>query len=159
MNKLLLFLGALALVFASLACTLFGMDFSREGVSLDVQITQEQFNNAAVNLNIGDLFTGSYQLDLVPGKVVVSGLLVRPDGKRVDGSVEFALFAENNELKVEILAINAEGLDLNDEQVVSIQQAIADGLSQVFLSQNMIAVEAVQITEEAIEIQLRGSLP
>jgi hypothetical protein len=148
----------LVLLLTSLACGLGGLNIQNGGVQMTVDITEDQLNSDAVHINAGDLFSGDYHVDLQPGKVVISGTLIRPDGTNVSGNAEVGITAENGALKVQILAINADDIDLADERVQKLQTAIADGLSKAFSEQNLVTVESVVITDDTLSLKIKGNL-
>lgn len=148
----------LTLLLTSLACGLGGLNIQNGGVLMNVSITEDQLNSNAIPINTGDLFRGDYNVDLQPGKAVISGNFVRQDGTNVSGSAEVGITAENGALKVQILSLNAEGIDLTDERVQKFQTAIADGLSKAFSEQDLVSVESVEITDQAISLQIKANL-
>jgi hypothetical protein len=148
----------LVLLLASLACSLGSLDVQGGGVSFDIRITESQLNAGQFEINIAELFSGSYTIDLQPGKMVISGTLVRPNGTETSGEAEVAIRANDGELQVEILAVDAEGIDLNDSRVQDLQRTIADNLRQAFQGQDFVSVESVEITDTEIVITVRGSL-
>jgi hypothetical protein len=129
------------------------------GFNFDVRITEAQLNAGTLNLSVNDFMRGSYTVDLQPGKVVVQGNFVRPDGTETAGTADIGITAENGALQVTILSVNAEGVDMSDERIQEIQSKIASGLSQAFQDQDVVRVESVEITDNELVINLRGSLP
>lgn len=147
------------LILASLACNLGGNNVLNNGFSFDVRITEAQLNAGSLNLSADDFMRGAYSVDLQPGKVVVAGDFVRPNGTEIAGTADIGITAENGALQVTILSVNAEGVDISDARIQEIQNKIASGLSQAFQDQDVVRVESVEITDNEIVIKLRGSLP
>lgn len=113
-KKVLLILPVLLI--ASLACSVFGIDLQGGGVNFDIRISESQLNTGDLSINIGELFTGNYNVDLQPGVMVLSGVLVRPNGTETRGQAEVGIRANNGALEVEILAVDADGIDINDSR-------------------------------------------
>jgi hypothetical protein len=110
-------------------------------------------------MNVNDFLSGEYSFDLQPGKVVLRGRFVRPNGSLTTGSADIGISAENGALQVTILSVDAAGIDLSDEHIQNLQAVIARALSQAFQDQDVVTVESVEITDDEIIFQLRGKLP
>jgi hypothetical protein len=158
MKKRLLFL-IFFLLSASIACSTGGINFQDGGLQVNITITEEQINRGEAQFSAGDLFSGNYQVDLQPGKAVITGTMVRPNGKEITGNVAVGISAENGALQVTILEVSAEGISIQDESLQRVQDAISQALSQAFNEQQFVTVDSVTITEDAIVITLRGELP
>lgn len=149
---------AAAVLFAGLACSIGGLNFRDSGVQVTMSISEDQLNNGDFRLKASDLFSGAYQVDLQPGKIVIAGTLVRPNGTEVAGNAEFGISAANGALQVTILAINAQGISLNDDRVQQIQEAVTQALSQAFSEQELVSIESVVITDQTMDITVRVKL-
>jgi hypothetical protein len=147
------------LVLTSLACNLGSTQLLDKGLSFDVRLTEEQLNAGSFNMNVNDFLSGEYSFDLQPGKVVLRGRFVRPNGSLTTGSADIGISAENGALQVTILSVDAAGIDLSDEHIQNLQAVIARALSQAFQDQDVVTVESVEITDDEIIFQLRGKLP
>ena len=147
------------MVLASLACGLSGVDFQAKSLVFDVRLGEEQLNAGEASFNLGEMFSGSYEVDFQPGTVMIRGDLIRPDGEAVRAELDVAVFAQNGELVVQILDVRAEGMEVSDERIQDIQERISKRLSQVFQDQSVIEVESVEITEDEMIFTIKGSLP
>jgi ribosomal 50S subunit-recycling heat shock protein len=147
-----------AVLFAGLACSLGGINFRDDGVQVTMSISEEQLNNGEFRLNAGDLFSGAYQIDLQPGKIVITGTLVQPNGTEVAGNAEIGISAANGSLQVTILAVNAQGISLNDDRVQQIQDAVTQAISQAFSEQELVFIESIVITDQNMDITVRVKL-
>lgn len=155
-KKVLLILPVLLI--ASLACSVFGIDLQGGGVNFDIRISESQLNTGDLSINIGELFTGNYNVDLQPGVMVLSGVLVRPNGTETRGQAEVGIRANNGALEVEILAVDADGIDINDSRVQNLQRNLEENLSRAFAEQDFVSIESVEVTDQEIVITVRGSL-
>lgn len=150
--------GLVILLLANLACGLGSMNFQGGEITFDTRITQDQLNAATFNINIGNLFSGTYSIDLQPGKVVILGDVVQPDGTEETGSIEIGLFAQNGALQVQIISVDTPGIKFSPESIQQLQESVAQGLQQIFDEQNFISVNAVEISEDEIVITFKGTL-
>ncbi|MFN2195419.1 MAG: hypothetical protein ACK2UW_04765 [Anaerolineales bacterium] len=94
------------LVLTSLACNLGSTQLLDKGLSFDVRLTEEQLNAGSFNMNVNDFLSGEYSFDLQPGKVVLRGRFVRPNGSLTTGSADIGISAENGALQVTILSLD-----------------------------------------------------
>lgn len=148
----------LMLLLAALACNIGSFNLQGGQVTFDIRISEEQLNAGDFQINIADLFSGSYKVDLQPGIMVISGELVRPNGSQVSGQAEVAVRAVDGQLQVEIVAVDAEGIDINDSRIQNLQQTIQENLSRAFEGQNFVSIDAVEITDDEIIFTVRGSI-
>lgn len=149
----------MVVLIASLACRIGSINIQDGVLRFEVSISEEQLNSGERRWDAGDLFSGSYQVDLRPGKAVITGTLARADGREIAGNVELGLSAVNGELQVNVLAVNADGILLQDERIQRIQEAITEALSQIFNEQQVVKFESITITDDAIEMTIREDLP
>lgn len=157
LNKRIL-VAMIGLLLVNLACGLGAFNFQGGEITFDTRISQEQLNAATLNFNVGDLFSGTYSIDLQPGKVVILGDVIQPNGTREKGSIEFGLSAQNGALQIQILSVNTPGIRISPESIQQVQESIAAGLQQFFDEQNFISVDSVEVTEDEIVITFVGTL-
>jgi hypothetical protein len=126
--------GVLAL--SSLACSLGGVTLSNNAALVDITLNQEEINQFLNRVEVNPDYSRDRLMDKISsvemhdGFIRVLGSTTQPDGSEVNGSFDVSFAAENNLLKVQIIAVNVPGVDLNDPRIVKANQEITDGLTQ-----------------------------
>lgn len=133
--KIVLSLLALIML-TSIACTMGGVTLSKDKVVIQINVTEDQVN-AMLQRSDSNLVVSSEALlkkiDSVEFNneyIRVFGEVQTLDGTTVSGSFDISLKAEDGELKVQIIAVNVPGVDINDPRIVKANRELAKELSQ-----------------------------
>jgi hypothetical protein len=125
-----------ALALSSLACSIGGVTLGNNSALVDITLNQDEINQFLNRVVVRPDYSQDRLLDKVSsiemhdGFIRVFGSTTQPDGSEVNGSFDVSFAAENNLLKVQIIAVNVPGIDLSDPRIVKANQEIADGLTQ-----------------------------
>jgi hypothetical protein len=136
-QPLALFLVALtALALSSLACSIGGVTLGNNSALVDITLNQDEINQFLNRVQFNRDYSQDRLLDKVSsiemhdGFIRVFGSATQPDGSVVNGSYDVSFAAENDLLKVQIIAVDVPGVELSDPRIVKTNQEITDGLTQ-----------------------------
>jgi hypothetical protein len=124
------------LVLSSLACSLGGVTLGDNAALIDITLNQDEINKFLNRVEVRQDYSRNRLLDKVSsvemhdGFVRVYGSDTRPDGSVVNGSFDVSFAAEDDILKVQIVAVNIPGIELNDPRIVKANQELSDELTQ-----------------------------
>lgn len=128
---------------------------------ITVTLTESDINSAIeAALNEGDdPLLRDPEVDLQPGRIVVSGEHDRRDGGgRVSGSITLSVTVVNGSLNVEATAIDIEGFDAGDEALQEFNERLASRLGARAGRDNSNAqLTDVTITDDNLSFTLRVS--
>ena len=132
-----------------LACGIPGLEDGY--LNLDFELDEAQFMNLIEDgtfvINGENVFDLVTSVDFRDGVIHIEGTR---DG--VDGFVDIALSAEDNQLKAEIVDYDVAGMEENLEQA---NQVLSDSLSQATGQAGDVEFTNVEVTDEAIVMSLR----
>lgn len=149
------------LVITSLACTAGNISIGKDSATIDLTITENQLNDLFNNISTND--TGSDRLldkvtsvEMHDGYIRVFGEATNADGNKVTGSYDVSFGTENDALKVEIIAVDIEGVDMNDQRIVDANQELGTELAKSIKESNgdVLFKEAV-VTEDALKLKVQ----
>lgn len=136
-QPLFLFLIALtALALSSLACSVGGVTLGNNSALVDITLNQDEINQFLDRVEMNPEYSQDRLLDKISsiemhdGFIRIFGSVTQPDGSEVNGSFDVSFAAENDLLKVQIIAVNVPGIELSDPRIVKANQEITDGLTQ-----------------------------
>ena len=124
------------LVLSSLACSLGSISLSKDAALVDVTLTQDQLNRIFQNIDVRHSRSNDILLDQITsvelhdGFIRVGDTALKPDGSSVNGSYDLSLSAQNDQLNARITGVAIPGVELNDPQIVSANQKLADELTR-----------------------------
>lgn len=130
------------LVLSSLACSLGGMTIGKDAIVVDVTLNEDNLNdliqNSHVQVNSSDdvLFDKVTKVEMNDGFVRVFGTAENAAGDEVNGSYDVSFAAENDLLVVEIIAVDVEGVSLDDPRIQKANDEIAEGLTKSVTDSN-----------------------
>jgi hypothetical protein len=125
-----------ALAFSSLACSMGGVTLGNNSALVDITLNQDEINQFLNRVEVNQDYSRDRLLDKVSsiemhdGFIRVLGSATQEDGSVVNGSFDISFAAENDLLKVQIIAVNIPGIELSDPRIVKANQELTDGLTQ-----------------------------
>jgi hypothetical protein len=147
-----------ALLLASLACSFTG-DLRRGG-TLEFSLSEDRINDllnrSTNNLDEDDLLLDEItQVDIQDGRIQVFGDYTDENGATQEGSYEITMAAEDGALVVEIVAVDIEGMTMDDPRVQQANEKIADALSEAAAqNQGEVAFTAVEVKDGEVSFTL-----
>ncbi len=153
------------LVITSLACTVGNISIDKNTATVDLTFSEAQLNDLFDNVNTRNDTSADRLLDKVTGIELHDGYIrvlgegTNAEGSTVTGSYDVSIGTENDALKVEIIAVDIEGVDMNDERIISTNQEISDDLAKSVKESNgdVLFKEAV-VTEDALKLKVQVGL-
>jgi len=130
--EIILILGTLIL--SSLACTLGGISFSGDKVTVDVTLSEDQVNamieKSTSNMVVdGDeLLKSVSEVEFHDGFLRVFGVMEDPSGNDVNGSMDVTFGVDGEALDVEITAVDFEGISMDDPRITAANEEIERSL-------------------------------
>jgi len=134
-TKLILFFLSVILL-TSIACTMGGVTVSKDRATIQVTLTEAQINtflqkaDSDIVISNEKLLEKIDSVELHEGYIRVYGEDQTTDGVPVAGSFDVSLRADSDELKVQIIAVDIPGVDINDPRIVKANRELAEELSQ-----------------------------
>jgi hypothetical protein len=125
-----------ALALSSLACSMGGVTLGNNSALVDITLNQDEINQFLNRVEVNPDYSRDRLLDKISsiemqdGFIRVLGSATQPDGSEVNGSFDVSFAAENDLLKVQVIAVNIPGIELSDPRIVKANQEITDGLTQ-----------------------------
>jgi len=135
-NQLIIICLMAIVLLTSIACTMGGVTISKDKATIQINISEDQVNTmlqrSESNLGVSSegLLKKIESVEFHNGYIRVYGEDETPDGATVSGSFDISLMAEDGELKVQIIAVNVPGVDLNDPRIVKANRELEEELSQ-----------------------------
>jgi len=143
-----------------LILTACGVNFSVDSDSVSITINLSEpdfglpFQNASLTGDDGlliDISDVDFQEDLIR----ISGTYENQDGNPVEGSLDLVFGAENGTLNAEIVAVVFEGLDLDDERIVRVNEKLSRAFAQAASEHENVEFTSVTITDDALQMVIR----
>jgi hypothetical protein len=152
---------AATLVLSSLACAFSGN--LREG-TVDITLDEDMLNRMLREDNKAsddgaDLLKDITAVDMQDGIIRVIGVYDTPAGEEAEGSYDVATYAENGELRAELVAVNMEGVSMDDPRIERVNAELTRELAET-AAENRGEVEFtnVEVTEDGLKISLKLNL-
>lgn len=149
----------------TMACGFGGISFSKGKATIDVTLTQDQVNkmiqqsNQNVEVSDDRLMEEIDRVEFHDGFIRVFGVDKKTNGTWDEGSIDFAVSAENDALKVKIIAVDLPGVTLDDPRIVNANQQIADAMTQSVNETNgEVLFKEVSVTETGLKLKLEVKL-
>ena len=138
------------------------VNFNAEGgasisVSLDEARINELLRNNPSTTERDGLLTEITAVDMQEGLIQVSGVHVRPDGTRLDGSYDFTLSASDGQLAAQVVAVHIEGFSMDDARIARINQQLAEGFGRAASESPNVHFNSVVIGNNELKISLTVS--
>lgn len=138
-NPLIGIAAALAmLALASMACSFNHVRLNMVSPVVEVSLYEHDLNDMAPN---SELHTGHHcnllddvtRIEMHDGFLRFLGTKDQPGGHEVEGSVDVSMSAENNILKVQIIAVDIPGTDINDPCIIADNIELEEELSHLLI--------------------------
>lgn len=128
-----------------------------------VSLSEQEVNTivtSALN-NASNPILENATIDLQNGRIVVNGDYNRQNGQgTVAGSLTLAISASNGNIQAEITAVDIDGWNASDERIEQFNANLENRLSSRASQNNSGAtLDSISITEDAMEIAIRVSIP
>jgi hypothetical protein len=135
------------------------VNFNAEGgatitVSLDQARIDELIRESPTATDRDGLLTEITSVDLMDGLVRVTGVHVREDGTRLNGSYDFTMSANDGRLSAQVVAVNIEGFNMDDARIARINQELADAFSRAASDSPNVHFDSVVISIREFKISL-----
>jgi hypothetical protein len=149
----------LMMLIVSLSCSLMNLGLSGNGTQLTVELKEADINRVLQQRYTHQsdaLFNEINEVDIQDGFIRVFGDARKADGSTVSGSYDAVMNVENGALKVEITAVDIEGLSIDDPKVQQTNQELADELGQAAAeSQGVFEFESVSLGNDVMKIVMK----
>lgn len=160
-RKSTIFLILALLALTTLACGFSAIRTDDGGMRVTVSLTEEQINTLlsnSTNQQEGKdaVLKEITKVDMQDGLIRVFGKYDKANGKEADGSYDVAMRAENGQLKVEITAVDVEGLSVSDARIQKLNDKIAQEMAKSYTDNNgHLQYESVKITDQALTLVVK----
>ncbi len=130
------------LVLTSIACSVGGLTLGKNSAEVEITLNEDKLNkliqNSDVHVNTPDdvLLENVTKVEMHDGFMRVFGTGKTPSGAEVDGSYDVSFGVENDVLAVKIIAVDIEGITLDDPRIVKANEEIAKGLIESVTESN-----------------------
>jgi hypothetical protein len=159
--EIILVLGTLIL--SSLACSLGGISFSGNKVTVDVTLSEQQVNKmieqSSSNMVVdGDeLLKSVSEVEFHDGFLRVYGVMKDPSGNDVNGSLDVTFGVDGDALDVEITAVDFEGISMDDPRITAANEEIARSLMEsVSESNGEVKFLDASVTEDGLRLKIEA---
>ena len=150
------------LAISAMACSVGGISVDKDSATVEVTLTENQLNNlfenAATQTGPSDdnLLDKVTSVELHDGFIRVFGETKNADGNTVSGSYDVSFGAENDALKVEVIAVDIPGIDMDDERIVDANQKLSKELAETVTESNgEVLFKEATVTEEALKLKVQ----
>lgn len=126
-------------------------------VALDEARINELLRESPATSDRDGLLTEVTGIDLHDGLITVSGVHVREDGTRLNGSYDFNLSASDGRLTARVVAVHIEGFSMDDARIAQINEQIAEAFGRAASESPNVHFDSVLITNSELKISLTVS--
>lgn len=165
-NPLYIFLALLAFVaLTSIACANSGSRGSTLSPVIDITLSERDLDFMLHHTyfhpdnNFDELLDVIQRVEFHDGFVTFLGERSLGALKRVEGSFDLSLAAEENGLKAEVISVDIPGIDLSDEAVLKINQELEDDfVDMVRHTYGGVEFKEVTVTEGELYLKLQVNI-
>ena len=150
-TKLVFLLVPLTLAVLTLAC----------GGSATIPITLSEsdvntlIQNSTATSGPDELLVNVSSVDLQDGFIRINGDYEREDGTTVPGSCDLSIEVQNGMLKAEIIAVDIDGVDLDDARITRINDEMTREFAQAASDTDEVEFTSVTITEDTLTFVIK----
>ena len=135
------------------------VSFNAEGgasitVSLDEARINDLIRESPATTDRDGLLTEITSIDMMDGLIRVSGVHVRSDGTRLNGSYDFNLSASDGRLAARVVAVSIEGFSMDDARIARINTELADAFGRAASESPNVHFDSVIIGNSEMKISL-----
>jgi hypothetical protein len=159
--EIILILGTLIL--SSLACSLGGISFSGDKVTVDVTLSEDQVNamieKSSSNMVVdGDeLLKSVSEVEFHDGFLRVFGTMLNSSGVEVNGSMDATFGVDGDALDVEIIAVDFEGVSMDDPRIAAANEEIERSLVEsVTESNGEVKFLEADVSEDGLHLKIEA---
>ncbi len=164
-NKIILVLLAVIIIMTTMACSMGGININQNKATINVTVTQDQVNrllqNAEGEVTISNerLMEKITSVEMHAGFIRIFGEDLKTDGTSVPGSIDVSVGAEDDELKVQIIAVDLPGVTLDDPRIVDANVEMARELSQSVREANGdVVYKEASVSESGLKLKMEIKL-
>ena len=164
-NKTILVLLAFVIIMTTMACSMGGINFDQNKATIDITLTQDQVNdfpkNAEEKVTVSDkrLMEEISSVEFHDGFIRLFGEDLKTDGTSVPGSFDVSVGAADDELKVQIIAVDLPGVTLDDPRIVDANTDMASELSQCVRESNGdVMFKEASVSEAGLKLKMEVRL-
>lgn len=150
------------LMFTSLACSFGTLTIGKNSATLDITLKEDEINQLFNSITVDNQSDRDQLLDKVTGVemhdgfIRVLGTKTAANGSEVKGSYDVSFSAENDALKVKIIAVDIAGIEVGDAVVTRINQKISDSLNHSMTeSHGEVLYKEVSVSEGLLKIKIQ----
>jgi hypothetical protein len=148
-----------------MACSLGGINIDQNKATIDITVTQDQINtllqhtDADVTASDDRLMEKVTSVEMHDGFIRIFGEDMKTDGSSVPGSFDVSIGAENDELNVQIIAVDMPGVTLDDPRIVETNNEIANDLTKSVRETNGdVLYKEVSVSESGLKLKMEVKL-
>lgn len=164
-NRIILVLLAVVIIMTTMACNMGGINIYKNKAVIDVTVTQDQVNTLLQHVE-GDVTVSNERLmekvtsvEMHDGFIRIFGEDLKTDGTSVPGSFDVSVGAADDELKVQIIAVDIQGVSLDDPRIVDANAELARELSQSVREANGdVLYKEASVSEAGLKLKMEVRL-
>jgi hypothetical protein len=164
-NRIILVLLAVVIIMTTMACNMGGINIYKNKAVIDVNLTQDQMNMFFQNTEGDVRVSDSRILEKITGVEMHDGFMrvfgenKQSDGTYVPGSFDISIGAADDELKVQITAVDISGITLDDPRIVDANAELARELSQSVREANGdVLYKEASVSEAGLKLKMEVRL-
>jgi hypothetical protein len=154
-----------AIILTSIACSLGGITVDKNKATVELNLQEDQLNTmlqnsyTIVNESEDRLMEKVTSVEMHDGFVRVFGEDLKTDGTSVPGSFDVSIGAVNDELTVQIIAVDMPGVTLDDPRIVDANTEIAKELSKSVRETNGdVLFKEASVSESGLKLKMEIKL-
>ena len=157
-RNLQIFCVLLALALSTLACSTNGFSFGKNGATITINLNEDQVNKMLAestnHIESADrLLNTITSLDFQDGKIRVFGTYTLANGREKIGSFDVTLGEKDGTLESQIVAVDIEGMSLDDPKIARMNQEMSVGLSEMTSQSNgEVIFKSAKVTDDGLQL-------
>jgi hypothetical protein len=161
-KKMFVLVTALAVLFLAGCGANVNVNFNADGgTTITVSLNEARINDlireSPAATDRDGLLTEITSIDMQDGQITVTGVHVRADGTRLDGSYDFSLSASDGRLAAQVVAVRIEGFSMDDARIARINQQLAEAFGRAASDSPNVHFDSVLVTNSELKISLTVS--